>query len=351
MSTSTRFLKRDKNKNIFPENIDCRDTVKAKRFIGDLEADSLNVNEINQNDNGYIKVNDDTVFTSKSIKITDIVGNDIITTPGCFHISSAGDVCIFLEADSDNINEFDNAFLLMTQDGNQTAMRLTSGQNEYSFECGTASGPLQTGFEFKIGDDVISTGTGEMPTFVNLQTKMSILYDMIALYEKLDMNNNEVTNIGAMDFSTIPTIDNTNTNLLALNDLGEVQVREFFSKSEIVHGPVTVLFTGGTVVSITGPFELGDHIIRYDTLLADAQNNQRVEVTLTQINAPFPASPIALSDRYIHSARVDSTGYTPVSGIWPVNITYAGSVFLLNIKPTAGVTATAYNPRITVEKI
>lgn len=68
MSNLVRFLVRDKNNNIFPENIYCKGNVVGFKIIGDIESDDISTNELTPKDNGFIIINGD----------LDLNGNDLL---------------------------------------------------------------------------------------------------------------------------------------------------------------------------------------------------------------------------------------------------------------------------------
>jgi hypothetical protein len=178
------------------------------------------------NSGGVLVVNDDIAISNNLLKISDT--STSITSPCHLHIQDAGDACIFLEADTNNVGESDNTFMVMTQDGNTTMLSLGANfNNNWIAQWGTG-GSEDDRFKFIHNSTITDNGIGVLPSFAGTQTElMSIGIDDINMFVPLDMNTEDINNVGTLDFSSTPSLDNTAT-VLAVNGSGNVVTRTTF---------------------------------------------------------------------------------------------------------------------------
>lgn len=153
-------------------------------FIGDVQIDQdLTV--------------DDSLLVGHTISI--IPPNGIVNiTPCQFYISNIGDICSWLNADTDNISESDVAYQWFTQDRGFTAMRIANesisnpGSNVYTFTSGAVAAQ---GFSFQTAN-ISSATDGVLPTFLSPTDRFRITPTAIHSFVDLDMNGN---NIGTVE--------------------------------------------------------------------------------------------------------------------------------------------------------
>lgn len=216
--TEIKFLN-----NVSMENNDILNigTLQATNIIGDIADDIIDVNEINQKDNGFIQINNNTVFTTTSVKLTS-VGQNSITAPGCLHLQSDGDTCIYLQADRDNVTETDNPLLLATQDGGLQGMQIgLTTDNELRFIQGAQADAINGFFEFWTQQ---MTDNGDAPpSFSGGSRLMRLDNDEITSDRNLNLNTNDILNVGTIDPDIIETpvlFNNGLNNLVSIDFTG-----------------------------------------------------------------------------------------------------------------------------------
>lgn len=297
-------------------------------IIGNVSDDVLDVNEINQKDNGFIQVNDDTVFTTNSVKLTSVAGQESITANNCFHLQSDGDACVYIQADRDGSGGLDNPLLLAnTSGGNYGTVFLmsnTSGQLQIANGNTTdaTSGTIQF-FTTQITDN------GDAPfDFSGSSLLLGLDNNNVNCYRDIDVNNNDIVNVGDLDLQGSLTnstgditvnksidfqntfdayninnlevdgifnynnaiLDNTATDFLVL-DGQTVKYRNSLPFGNLQYYDKRYLLTNYTTSFTTfvgtSPFTLtdlpaGDYILHWSCLLGNTQANRYTEARIMQ---------------------------------------------------------------------
>ena len=199
-------------------------------IIGNISDDIIDVNEINQKDNGFIQMNDDTVITSQSLKLTSVAGQNLISAPNCLHLQSNGDACFYLQAGRDG-GLADNPLMWSKSNNglNGSYMGVSNNQGAFQIASGNStdntSGRIQL-FTANItdnGDNAPGFGMGSIMLADFNETEAEIFRDVnihtnsLKEVEAIDANNiNASTDIDikmnddVVVNGSLSVIDNTN---------------------------------------------------------------------------------------------------------------------------------------------
>jgi len=164
------------------------------------------------NSGSVVKINDDTVFTTQSVKLTTVAGQDSITQPGCLHLQSQDNTCIFLEADTNWSGVSDVPYIMFSQDGNHTAMNITGANNIYSIIASSTTAP---GLDLSIGVTA-DNGIGVVPTINSIVPKIQIRSTSTLFKQDSNMSNNNIINTSDVELESITA--NT-TNIVMNSDI------------------------------------------------------------------------------------------------------------------------------------
>jgi hypothetical protein len=186
--------------------------------VGNMEIDTIEANTGSQ-----IIINDDTAL------LADLKVSNVNTTPPTLgvnlHLQSSGLGGQWIEADTDNNNPGEVPLLCMSSAGNRIfkcdgVLRFTNSNFIEMFvepaDLATAkyswgiSGGLTGGFDIP-GSIPLGLSIGAAPI------KMDIMNDTINMYEDLDMNTNNINNIGTLGVGG--TLDMGNNNIDNVNDI------------------------------------------------------------------------------------------------------------------------------------
>ena len=221
-------------------------TLEASNIIGDISDDVIDVNDINQKDNGFIRINNDSIV-SGDFKITQIPTRKFIDAPGYVHVQSNGDCPVWMEADKDNVNESDNPFLVMSQDGGSTAYIQGIGENNaYQFKGGFTSNSLGGVYEF-FTFQVVNNGNLP-PTLFELpgDPMFRIESSGIQSFRDLDMDQNTITNVPNLE-NTLGNITLTtqNNGFVVLNPNSNLVMTDSYISFNVPSGTPSVPAPGG----------------------------------------------------------------------------------------------------------
>jgi hypothetical protein len=270
-----RYLERDKNKNIYPENVFCKDTISASNIVGDVTgnlvgnvtgnlvgnvtgdvtSDTINVDVINAKANSYIKMNDDVSFAGGCLKLTTVAGQEgIFNALNCFHIQSNGDAVLFIQADRDG-GANDNAFIVSTIDSGTKASQialLDTGLTRFS--AGNSSVSTAGGYEFWTQLVSINSGGDGRPGFTSGHRLMhmdtnNIILDRPPMFNSVPQNDTEDKIL----------VLNNGTNAVEFRDSATILgAKDTATQLTSITTDVTIDSPAGTITTVNAVIAAGD---------------------------------------------------------------------------------------------
>ena len=217
----------------------------SKRILGslyvsrDIEAGSINVDSITVDSiTGDTQVDGQITCTDK-VYITDDVAT-VSNNAAQLHISNIGKSTIFLEADTDDITETDNPFLIMVQDGSQISGLVgINSDNKVVIDSHNSLDENLTAILFRTGPATVN-GPSQIPTYTTRNDRFEIAPGGVTSYVNMDLDGNDITNVDSIESTSI------NTNVINDNGAGTITVP---SSIQIVgSGEAMTITTGNELV-------------------------------------------------------------------------------------------------------
>lgn len=207
--SGVRFLERDKNKNIHPENIECKGTVSCDRvetnllnITGGLDMNGFNISDVGNLEldsltrpgSQTIEVKSPLILLNKNLKITDDTASTMSVLPGV-HVQNTGNANLWLESDTE---------------GNFTGdpiISMSNFQNELLFQIETTFGPSGCAryTSSQAGGDVTchefftgvcsNTGKNTLNSIISRTKRFEIGPSKIDAFVDLDMNTDDILNV------------------------------------------------------------------------------------------------------------------------------------------------------------
>ena len=265
---------------------------------------------------GTIKINDD-VVAGASLKLTSVAGEDSITSPGCLHLQSDTDACIYVQADRDGTAVDDNPLMLATTNGGNYGFAQLISNLVGATQLASGTTANNTSGRFQFFTTQITNNGDAPPLFDN----SLVLFDVSDVENKslrdFNMDSNNITNGGTITTAildcpsltaTSGTIAMTDNLSMGGNDISGVNVLTF-QNSIGSNGK----FDSLNVDTISGDSGVAMTIAGDSTSVAFSNNTLvgiQKELQLTETAAP--TNPAGLSTklyRRLGSIKVkDSTG-------------------------------------------
>ena len=178
--------------------------------LSNLPLDNISVNSISQKDNGFIQVNDDTVFSTTSVKLTSVAGQESITANNCFHLQSDGDACLYIQADRDGTGGADNPVFLANTSGGLYGSAIVMSNTGGRLQIANGSTADATSGDIQFFTTQI-TDNGDAPfTLGGSQLLFEIKNSENDSYRNLNLNTNNIVNVNDLDAKgIIVNSDNT----------------------------------------------------------------------------------------------------------------------------------------------
>lgn len=360
-------------------------------LVGTLGVDTVNSITTNASSifTGDLVVSGDLSGSGGSIDVTDdlLLGTNNITagsvnlstqlyitdTPGFaspvsqIHIQNLQNASIFLEADTNNITETDVSFIMFSQDGGDTAMNITGGNNVYSIISSTLGGTR--GLNLSLGNTV-SNGQGNLPTIDTISPKIQIRDTLTTLTQHTAFSNTDLQDVDTIEVSSLisnttidpniniesstvitdgsnltlvnRTIDDTPQYILGLTS-GDVTVRRLLTSfdvfgrfyqsaesSSVTSSASAVSFTLKVGLT-TAVVEAGTYYVSFSCLATNSSGAQQTELQFTEDGTPL-GTPIAF---YSNTNGVNEQ-YCPSNMVFIRTLTAASHTYNLSFRPTGG---------------
>ena len=210
---------------------------------------------------GSIDVVDDLLLGSNDISagkallstrmyITDTPGFE--STVSQIHVQDLTNASMFLEADTDNAFEADVSFIMFSQDGNNTAMNITGGNNIYSIISSTNAG--SRGLDLSLGTTV-SNGKGNLPTINTVLPKIQIRDTLTTFTQNSDFSDTDISSVDNIQVSTISANTSLDPRITVVGDIEIDSASELLLPGRTEETPTKILGINGSDIVV-----IQDHI-------------------------------------------------------------------------------------------